>query len=452
MSAILQSVDEISEYLSQAYATTTVDTDATRSSIEAVDTIALCCHHQRRVIDDVLTLSKMNSHLLQITLDDNDPLQVVSSVVRIFSGDARKQGISLVMKVEDSMQQMAIRRLMFDPGRLSQVLVNLLGNAIKFTRDSDERQIMVIVGAFASRPSPGDHGVHYVEPELRSNDSTNPGTNEEDERVFLRIVVQDTGIGMTDEEKQRVFKRFAQGRWQISRQDYADQSIASPRTHIRYGGSGLGLFISKRLTELQGGAIGLKMGKHKGTTFAFYVSALRPQETAKIEDKTEPTSTGSGAPVAIFTEPQRPPVSVLVESHASTSAEITILVVEDNLVNQKVMCRQLRKKGYVVYTACHGLEALEFLEQTKFWKGKEGTGKDLSVILLDIEMPVMDGLTCVRKIRQLEHEGVLNAHIPVVSVSANARHEQVQNAKVAGMVSYCPCTFIHLLTDFFAGC
>jgi CheY-like chemotaxis protein len=176
------------------------------------------------------------------------------------------------------------------------------------------------------------------------------------------------------------------------------------------------------------------MGTHNGTTFAFYVSALRPQKMTKAANAMEVTiSVGSGLPVDTATTPYRPPIPVQTESRFSAT-ELTILVVEDNLVNQKVMCRQLRKKGYVVYTACHGLEALEFLEQTKFWSGKEDTGKDLSVILLDIEMPVMDGLTCVRKIRQLEIEGVLNAHIPVVSVSANARHEQVQNAKVAGMV------------------
>lgn len=217
LSAILQSVDEITEYLSLTHASRTVDVDATQSSIEAVDTIALCCHHQRRVIDDVLMLSKINSQMLQITLDENDPLQVVSSVVRIFSGDAKKQGISLNLKVEDSIQQMDIDRLLFDPGRLSQVLVNLLGNAIKFTRDSDERQITVIVGAFASRPLPGDHGVQYVEPEFKTNDESEPGASDEDERVILRLVVQDTGIGMTDEEKQRVFKRFAQGELLLAR-------------------------------------------------------------------------------------------------------------------------------------------------------------------------------------------------------------------------------------------
>lgn len=187
------------------------------------------------------------------------------------------------------------------------------------------------------------------------------------------------------------------------------------------------------------------MGKHKGTTFAFYVSALRPQKITKIEDKIQPSSAGPDLPVEILTEPH-PPTPIHTESRPSIT-ELTILVVEDNLVNQKVMCRQLRKKGHIVYTACHGLEALEFLEQTKFWTGKEETGKDLSVILLDIEMPVMDGLTCVRKIRQLEVEGVLNAHIPVVSVSANARHEQVQTARVAGMVG-CP----HVSSSSFTDC
>lgn len=194
----------------------------------------------------------------------------------------------------------------------------------------------------------------------------------------------------------------------------------------------------------------MKMGQHKGTTFAFYITALRPRNTTKTEPTIEAALAVSSSPVEPDTITRRP--SIPLHSESLSSTELAILVVEDNLVNQKVMCRQLRKKGYVVYTACHGLEALDFLEQTKFWKGKEDTGKDLSVILLDIEMPVMDGLTCIRKIRQLEIEGVLNSHIPVVSVSANARHEQVQNARVAGMVWHPPRVFVCSSLTLVTGC
>jgi CheY-like chemotaxis protein len=216
---------------------------------------------------------------------------------------------------------------------------------------------------------------------------------------------------------------------------YTNVISASPRTHVRYGGSGLGLFISRKLTELQGGAIGLKMGDYKGTTFAFYISACRPKDgDTKMHVL---TSTSLNSTVSVKPSIGREPCPVLTRAGPDLqNADITLLVVEQNLVNQKVMCRQLRKKGYVVHSASHGIEALEFLEQSKFRKGKEATGKALSLILLDIEMPIIDGLTCIRKIRELEAEGVLNAHIPVISVSANARIEQIREATLAGMVYF----------------
>ncbi len=115
------------------------------------------------------------------------------------------------------------------------------------------------------------------------------------------------------------------------------------------------------------------------------------------------------------------------------NTKLSILVVEDNLVNQKVLCKQLRNYGYAVYAANHGGEALTFLEETKYWKANEKDGKDLSVILMDTEMPVMDGLTCVRKIRKLQREGIIIRHIPIISVTANARNEQIDIARSSGM-------------------
>lgn len=179
------------------------------------------------------------------------------------------------------------------------------------------------------------------------------------------------------------------------------------------------------------------MGSHIGTTFAFYVRALRPETADSGQNQTEGAQEGCSKLVKDAMNSRSPVFSTRIKPHMANTKH-TILVVEDNLVNQKVVCQQLRKKGYTVYAACHGAEALEFLERTVFWKGREETGIALSVVLLDIEMPVMDGLTCIRKIRQLEVEGVLNTHIPVISVSANARYEQVQNARLAGMVGFYP--------------
>jgi CheY-like chemotaxis protein len=111
------------------------------------------------------------------------------------------------------------------------------------------------------------------------------------------------------------------------------------------------------------------------------------------------------------------------------------LIVEDNIVNQKVLSKQLRSAGCTVHVANHGGEALSFLSTTKFWAGNEIAGVLLHVILMDLEMPVMDGLTCVKKIRELQAEGVLTRHIPVIAVTANARSQQITTAKDCGMDS-----------------
>lgn len=111
-----------------------------------------------------------------------------------------------------------------------------------------------------------------------------------------------------------------------------------------------------------------------------------------------------------------------------------ILIVEDNLVNQRVLSRQLRNVGCAVSVANHGQEALNFLQHTRFWQGNPD-GKALSVVLMDLEMPIMDGLTCVKAIRALEVEGSIVGHVPVIAVTANARGEQLGDAMDAGMDS-----------------
>jgi len=133
-----------------------------------------------------------------------------------------------------------------------------------------------------------------------------------------------------------------------------------------------------------------------------------------------------------------------------------ILVVEDNLVNQKVVSKQLRKEGHVVSVANHGEEALDFIRRSEFWdeidppsagevdgnknenetKENGDSGERLNVILMDLEMPVMDGITCVKRIRELQIEGKIKRHVPVIAVTANARKDQILRSLDAGMVSY----------------
>lgn len=107
-----------------------------------------------------------------------------------------------------------------------------------------------------------------------------------------------------------------------------------------------------------------------------------------------------------------------------------ILVVEDNLVNQKVLVKQLTKAGCTVRAANNGVEALVHLAGTEF---QVPAGRKLSVILMDLEMPEMDGLTCVRRIREMERIGTLSGHVPTIAVTANVREEQIREARDAGM-------------------
>lgn len=115
------------------------------------------------------------------------------------------------------------------------------------------------------------------------------------------------------------------------------------------------------------------------------------------------------------------------------SSALQVLLVEDNLVNQKVLRKQLTKAGCVVHVANHGLEALENLEKSNLWKNNVD-GHALDVVLMDLEMPVMDGLTCARRIRELQTDGSIITHVPLIAVTANARKEQIETSMAAGMV------------------
>lgn len=328
-------------------------------------------------------------------------------------------------------------------------------NAIKFTADEPrKREITVSIGASIGPPNVRTPKFEYVpmrNPAANITLGDDWGTGDV---IHLRFKVEDTGCGLKPEEKQVLFERFSQ---------------ASPRTHAVYGGSGLGLFISRQLAELHGGQIGVASNAGVGSTFGFFIKARRAQSPA--------TSAAEGHPVIdkdhnraahidhmvaeareeiATTRPRgssahgkRP---TLTRSSSKPSANLDprslhVLVVEDNLVNQKVLVKQLTKVGCTVSAANNGVEALVHLAKTEF---QFTGGEKLSVILMDLEMPEMDGLTCVRRIREMEATGEVMGHVPTIAVTANVRDEQVQEAKSAGMVSLMSPSF-QAHTDTTAG-
>jgi CheY-like chemotaxis protein len=142
-------------------------------------------------------------------------------------------------------------------------------------------------------------------------------------------------------------------------------------------------------------------------------------------------------------------ISESVEAQLSEKRNRTldILLVEDNKINARVLSKQLRAKGHQVFIADHGLEALDYIRTTRYWRGGERPGKKLDVILMDWEMPVLNGIDCTKQIRQFEEQGSVTEHLPIIVTSANARPEQIEVACSAGAVSTRSfCFYASLLT------
>ncbi|KAI5359461.1 putative PAS domain, signal transduction response regulator, receiver domain, CheY-like superfamily [Septoria linicola] len=434
LSAILQCSDDILQSVTKFRQSgeRVVPDDLLGNCIDAAQTINLCSQHQKRIVDDILTLSKLDSALLLVTPVDAQPLTVVQRALKMHEGELSAADIQMKFIVDQSFRDLDLDWVRLDPSRVLQVLINLTTNAIKFTGTEDRRTIIVTIGASVQRPSDRpDAPVKYFATRKKNRDVLSEKDWGTGEKVYIHFSVRDTGRGLSPEEKKLLFIRFSQ---------------ASPRTHVQYGGSGLGLFISRELTELQGGEIGVESEAGQGSTFAFYVAARRsspPRESIDVSNgvkRTPSQSHNRSKSVPSAALPQGAPVSTAAgkgefEPKRDRPIVKKVLIVEDNLVNQKVLQKQLKNIGTEVHVANHGGEALEKLMQSTYWQpGKDSKDRiELGVILMDQEMPVMDGLTCTRKIREFEAQGKLSGHIPIIAVTANARSEQIQTALNAGM-------------------
>ncbi|TQV98650.1 hypothetical protein V2A60_007632 [Cordyceps javanica] len=429
LSAILQCADQIANNIA-AFNTRNVEgiEALLESCLDAANTINLCASHQKRIVDDVLTLSKLDSNLLTVTPIAEQPVRVVHRTLKMFEAELAAHDIDFDFTVDDSFARHGIKWTKLDPSRLRQVLINLMTNAIKFTQGRQNRQIKVNLSASRDISEVASEGTYF--PRNTKQIGSGIDIDSEDEWgtgdiINIHCTVEDTGPGLAEEELQILFQRFQQ---------------ATPRTHVQYGGSGLGLFISRILTEMQGGQIGVTSSAGQGSKFSFYI------QSRQCADASEPFEA-----LSCFTLSRQcrllaaPETAAQVEctSHSqqtlqkpqgeSKGPKYDVLIVEDNIVNQKVLQRQLVNCGNTTFVANHGQEALETLQKSRFWTGKEGDGIDLSVILMDLEMPVMDGVTCARRIRALEREGTITKHIPIIAVTAYARPEQIADAKAAGI-------------------
>ncbi|GAB7334833.1 hypothetical protein MBLNU13_g06743t1 [Cladosporium sp. NU13] len=392
--------------------------DIITATLDEANTAVTCVAHQKAIIDDVLTLAKINTGLLPILAVVMQPLEETRQALKMFEGEMRDSEIDSRFVVHPSYLYCKIDRVLLDPVRFRQILINLLANAVKFTKGASERKIEVTLAASGDLPRCSVDGIEYIQSDFEDISTT----DESLDAIYLSVTVTDTGCGMDDDELANLFQRFRQG---------------SPKTHVKYGGSGLGLFICKELAALQGGQMGIRSTPGTGSTLTFYVKAARcvlPTE----EPVTEITTSVHGSSFKDL--PQDPThTHKLVRQFSDTSQQqgnlpktkqrLQILLVEDNLVNQRVMAKQLNKAGFVVVVSNHGQEALDHLNQTNFAVVQDS---NVDVILMDIEMPVMDGLECIRRIRETERRLQTPEPIPLIAVTANARPEQQTLALDAG--------------------
>jgi signal transduction histidine kinase len=302
--------------------------------------------HLLTVVNDILDFSRIERGLLQLENIYTNAGQLVEQTADTLRLACNQKHLTLTTHVDPQFERL---QLLVDPARLRQILVNLLGNAIKFTFSGEIR--VELKGQWAG-----------------------------DRQLDMELIVSDTGIGIPVDKQTAIFQAFRQ----------ADGS-----TMRRFGGSGLGLAIVHKLCELMGARIHLVSAPGRGSTFSVTL---------------------------------RTPARQLVSSPLGGDARAPlprgrVLVVEDNLVNQLVVANMLKNLGQQVDTALNGREALERMHQQRF-----------DLILMDCQMPEMDGYQATAAIRQLSEPSA--ARTPIIALTANAMVEDRERCLAAGMNDY----------------
>lgn len=307
-----------------------------------------------RLLDDILDLSRVESGRLALEESDFSLRQSLERVISLTTGAACEKRLSLQMEISPATPDC----LNGDPFRLEQILINLVGNAIKFTEQ----------GAVCLAVRPADH----------------PAAAADHGRVLLTFSVTDSGIGLSNDQIDQLFEPFTQ------------QDSSTTR---RYGGSGLGLSICKRLTELMGGTIGATGAPGKGSTFRVTIPLGRGDEGRMRQ--------------------QRPAATVSAETLQQIRGA-RLLVAEDNRINQQIIGILLEQLGIAVTLVDTGCKAVAAVAQAR---------EPFGGVLMDIQMPEMDGYEATRKIREQRSA----AELPIIAMTAHAMAEDRRRCLDAGM-------------------
>ncbi|HET8866028.1 MAG TPA: ATP-binding protein [Gracilimonas sp.] len=297
------------------------------------------------LIDDILDFSKIEAGKIEFEKIEFKLDELIDVIIESFRSLAKNKGIDLSASIAKNTPNV----LMGDPARLTQILNNLVSNALKFTEDG---KVSLEVSSLKN----------------------------EDEIITLQFAITDTGIGIEEDRMDTIFNSFTQ---------------ASENTKRLFGGTGLGLTISKQLTELQGGKISVESEEGKGSTFFVELTFEKSDAGEKASKVTE-------------------------EEGAKSISGLKLLLAEDNLVNQKVMIRFFERWNVEMKVVDNGLEVLEALKEQNF-----------DVILMDLQMPEMDGYEASENIRKLDDP--YKRKTPIIALTAAALKEVREKVYAAGM-------------------
>jgi len=331
----------------------TLDTPLNDEQQDSLSTVKRSAQALLRLLNDILDFSKIEAGKLEMVSSPFDLRQCIDDVVGTLAPGAAERGIKLSSRVDWHVPA----RLRGDSQRLQQVLMNLVGNALKFTR----------------------HGRVLISAEVQSR---------EESGVTLHLTVSDTGVGIVQEKQNIIFEPFEQADGSTTRQ---------------YGGTGLGLAISTKIVQLMDGDLRVE-------------SPWRDPSTGELVDGSAFHFTGR------FTE-DLDPGHWEAPTPAPVLSGLRILLAEDNVVNQRLAQRVLEKSGHTVFVAANGREALAMLDR-----------EQVDVVLMDLQMPEMDGMQATAAIRASERWR--GGHMPIIALTAHALTGDREHCLSNGMDAY----------------
>lgn len=327
------------------------DTSLTDQQRQLIETMHRSAEALLTLVNDILDFSKIEAGKMTLEVANVNLRALIGDVMTLAEGLASQKGLMLDVKIDPDVPE----EFRGDPIRLRQILFNLVGNAIKFTKQGG------ITVTVSLKPIPLDSA----------------------DGVVLQWSIRDTGIGLTPEQQAQLFKAYSQ---------------AEASTARKFGGTGLGLMICRQLVELMSGTIMVESVFGEGSTFR-YTTHLLPA----IHRETSPSPAGTDQ-----------------QGMAGQVGAVRVLVADDNEINQVVACKFLQKLGCQVEVARTGLEAVEAISRTAY-----------DVVLMDCEMPEMDGYEATREIRRRE-DGT-PSHLPIMALTGHTSDEDAQKCRQAGM-------------------